>query len=137
MAYWFAGYFAKPPLPVAGELPPGGVRREIDRPFRGVGVLVPSLYDADPPADGVRELARQLGFGPGTDWLFLRYVTWAGVVERVSGLGVCDGREFGPLSVAEPEGARETFLLLMAKFGVSAADALRFPPFERGFWGEQ
>lgn len=70
------------------------------------------------------------------DWLFINYVTWAGQIDSIYRLGSSGGRGFGPVSESADDKVRVVYLDLMAAFGVSPADALNFPPFVRGFWGE-
>ena len=135
MAYRFTGFLAKSPTHPTADV--GTVWRNITTPFVGVGVRLESLLGESLPPDIVRTLAEQFAFTPATDWLFLNYVTWAGRIDSVYGLGVCGGREFGPVEEDNADRTRDAFLRLMSTFGVSADDALRFPPFERGFWGER
>ena len=136
MAFWFSGFFARPPVSRPETLPEGAVWRQISAPFAGVGVRLEHLSGKKPAPDRVEALARQLGIARATDWLYLTYVCWAGRVDSVYGLGVRGGRLFGPIVESAVRLARDAYLELMGEFGVGPADALRFPPFERGFWGE-
>jgi hypothetical protein len=136
MAYWFAGFFAKPIIIRPSLLSEGAVWRDITAPFHGVGVYVGSLINQTPPLDEVSNLAQRLGIGGATDWIFLRYICWAGQVEFIYGLGSRGGRRFGPVEASDVGQARDMYVGLIAEFGVEEADALRFPPFERGFWGD-
>jgi hypothetical protein len=88
----------------------------------------------DPAA--VDKLLRTVGLNAARDWLYLDYCTWAGPIDSVFGLGVTGGRAFGPVNESADDQVAAAYLSLMAEFGVRPADALRFPPFVRGFWGE-
>jgi hypothetical protein len=136
VTYRFNGFFARPPVSRPTGLPAGAVWRDITAPFVGVGVRirVTGLGDGEPGPVEARQLLAAVGLAGASDWLYLSYVTWAGPIDHVYGLGVSAGREFGPVS--EGDEARAAYLALMAEFGVSEADALNFPPFVRGFWGE-
>jgi hypothetical protein len=136
MAYWFTGFFAAPVLPRPDPLPLGAVWREITSPFSGVGVSLPSLLGNTPARDEVEALARQLGVAAADRWLYLTYVCWAGRIDFVYGLGASGGLPFGPVKEDDQDTVKDTYIRLMAQFGVSAEDALRFAPFQRGFWGE-
>jgi hypothetical protein len=136
MAYWFTGFFARPVLERPAGLPGNAVWREITSPFVGVGVRLTGLDDDRPGPDEARRLLAEVGLGGAADWLYLGYVTWAGRVESVYGLGSSGGREFGPVRETDADKARGAYLWLMGEFGMAPADALNFPPFVRGFWGE-
>ena len=139
MAYRFTGFFARPSVECPTTLPAGAVWRETPVPFIGVGVRVRvfGLADDEPKPDEARRLLAEVGLSDATDWLYLNYVTWAGRIDSVYGLGASGGREFGPISESDVDKTRAAYLELMDAFGVAAADALNFPPFVRGFWGEQ
>lgn len=136
MAYRFAGFFARPLLERPTVLPDTAVWREITTPFIGVGVRLLGLADAKPGRDEARKLLADVGLGGADDWLYLSYVTWAGRIDNVYGLGASDGREFGPVSESDGDTVRTAYLGLMGEFGVAPADALNFPPFARNFWNE-
>jgi hypothetical protein len=134
--YRFTGFFARPAIDCPAVLPAGTVWREITTPFTGVGVRLPSLADDEPGPEEARRLLAEVGLGGAADWLFINYVTWAGPIDNVYGLGSAGGREFGPISESRRETARAAYLELMGAFGVASAAAVHFPPFVRGFWGE-
>jgi hypothetical protein len=133
--YQFDGFFAKPVIDRPITLPEGAVWRSITAPFVGVGVRLPALLGQSPDPVEVYRVLREVGLSTVKDWLYLRYDCWAGQIDYVYGLGVRDGHGFGP---AKDDGAqaRAVYLELMGGFGVQPADALAFPPFVRGFWGE-
>lgn len=134
--YRFTGFFARPVFRPLSTLPDGAVWREVVAPFVGVGVRMPPLVDDEvSPAEARRVLA-DYGLTSATDWLYLSYVTWAGRIDGVYGLGAVNGREFGPVGEWDGDKTRAAYLKLMGAFGVAEADALNFPPFVRGFWGE-
>jgi hypothetical protein len=133
--YSFAGFFAKLPMAQPEILPTGAVWRAIDKPFTGVGVRLPELEEEVLDAARVNELARRLGFVAG-DWLYLNYVCWGGDLDYVYGLGSRGGYSFGPLEESARDSVEAAYTGLMGEFGVTVEDALRFPPFVRGFWGE-
>jgi hypothetical protein len=136
MTYRFAGLFARPTIERPTVLPRGAVWREITTPFVRVGVRLSDLANDKPGPEEARRLLADVGLGGAVDWLYLSYVTWAGPINSVYGLGAAGGQEFGPVRMWDVDKARGAYLELMAAFGVSPADALRFPPFVRGFWGE-
>jgi hypothetical protein len=136
MAYRFTGFFARPTIERPAVLPDTAVWREITVPFAGVGIRLPSLANDEPGPDEARRLLAEVGLGGAADWVYLSYVTWAGPIDSVYGLGVSGGRAFGPVGESEGDKARAAYLELMGAFGVAPADALHFPPFVRGFWGE-
>jgi hypothetical protein len=119
-------------------LPAGAVWRDITVPFVGVGVRlgVTGLGDDEPGPAEARQLLAAVGLGGASDWLYLSYVTWGGLIDHVYGLGVTGGREFGLVSESDRDKVLEAYLSLMSEFGVPAADALNFPPFVRRFWDE-
>lgn len=135
--YRFTGIFARPVMVRPATLPAGAVWREVAAPFAGVGVSLPGLADEKPAPDEARQLLNEVGLGGAADWLFINYVTWAGSIEAVYGLGLSGGRAIGPVGETADDKVRATYLKLMRAFGVGPADALNFPPFVRGFWSEQ
>jgi len=136
VVYRFTGFFARPVIKPPATLPAGSVWREVTAPFLGVGVSMSNLVNRDPGLDEARRLLAGVGLGDATDWLFINYVTWAGPIEDVYGLGVSGGRAFGPVAESDDDKTRAAYLELVGEFGVAEADALNFPPFVRGFWGE-
>jgi hypothetical protein len=135
MAYEFEGLFARPPVVRPGGLPEGAVWRAIDTPFRGVGLLLPESFGRTQDVAAVWQLSQQFGFA-SADWLYLTYLCWGGRIDFVYGFGSRDGRAFGPITESAPDAVQGAYTRLMNEFGVSAADALNFPPFVRGFWGK-
>ncbi len=137
MAYEFAGFFARPTLPCPESLPPGGVWRDIDAPFVGVGVRLPSLIDDDtlPSPPDLHALARDLGLHDADRWIYMTYICLGGDIDFVYGLGSRGGVPFGPVKEDAPEKVEATYTGLMEQFGISAEVALRFAPFMRGYWG--
>lgn len=136
MAYRFTGFFARPSIECPDMLPDGVVWRKISVPFLGVGVRLVSPHNDKPDTDEAKRLLMDVGLGDATDWLYLNYVMWAGHIDYLYGLGVSSGRKLGPVAEADEEATQEAYLKLMGEFGVAPADALNFPPFERGFWNE-
>jgi hypothetical protein len=134
--YRFTGFFARPAVEQPATLPAGAVRREITAPFAGVGVRLPALAGKEPGLDEAQRLLAEVGLGGAADWLFIDYVTWAGPIDSVYGLGLSGGRAFGPVAESDGDKTRAAYLELMGAFGVAEANALNFPPFVRGFWGE-
>jgi hypothetical protein len=134
--YRFTGFFARPVIERPVTLPAGATWREIIAPFAGVGVRLPGLANDEPVTDEVLRLLTEVGLGGAADWIFISYVTWAGPIDRVYGLGWSSGRAFGPIGETADDKVRAAYLDLMGKFGVAPPDALIFPPFVRGFWGE-
>ena len=100
MAYRFNGFFARPPVDRPTTLPEGAVWRDIVAPFVGVGVRirVTGIGDDEPGPEDARTLLAAVGLGGASDWVYLSYVTWAGPIDSVYGLGVSGGREFGPVA---------------------------------------
>jgi hypothetical protein len=134
--YRFTGFFARSVDERPATLPAGAVWREVAAPFSGVGVRLPGLANDEPGPDEARRLLAEVGLGGVADWLFINYVTWAGPIESVYGLGSSGGQTFGPVGESARDNVRAAYLELMGAFGVAPADALNFPPFVRGFWGE-
>jgi hypothetical protein len=134
--YRFAGFFAKPWIDRPTSLPEGAVWRSVSVPFAGVGVRLPALIGQSPDPAEVERLLRQVGLHAATDWLYLTYDCWAGRIDYVYGLGVRSGHAFGPAKESDVSKVRAAYLELMGEFGVQPADALAFPPFVRGFWGD-
>ena len=134
--YRFTGFFARPVIERPATLPNGASWREVATPFAGVGISLPGLTNDKPGVGEACKLLAEVGLGGATDWLFINYVTWAGPIDSVYGLGASGGRAFGPSNESDRETVRAAFLELMGAFGVTPADALNFPPFVRGFWGE-
>ncbi|MBM3978831.1 MAG: hypothetical protein FJ304_00835 [Planctomycetes bacterium] len=136
MSYRFTGFFARPDLAAPTLVLPYAVWREITAPFVGVGLRVTGLANDESAPDEAQRLLADVGLSDAADWLYLHYSTWAGQIECVYGLGVVAGQSFGPVRDDSRNGTRQAFLQLMANFGIAPADALAFPPFVRGFWGE-
>jgi hypothetical protein len=136
VAYEFAGFFAQPKLQRPGALPPGGIWREIDSPFIGIGVRLPSLIDEDalPAPAGLYTLAQQLGLHAADSWLYLTDVCWGGDIDFVYGLGFRGGVPFGPIEESAHQKVEAAYIGLMEWFGVSATVALQFEPFVHGYW---
>jgi hypothetical protein len=134
--YWFTGFLARPVIECPSSLPVGAVWREIVVPFHGVGVRFSARTNDKPAPAEVQRLLAEVGLGSAAAWVYLSYVTWAGHLESVYGLGASGSREFGPAGAWDESEARAAYLELMGEFGVVQADALNFPPFARGFWGE-
>lgn len=97
---------------------------------------MPGLANDEPGPDEALRLLAEAGLGGAADWLFINYVTWAGPIDSVYGLGSSGGRAFGPVAESDGDRTRAAYLELMAAFGLAEADARYFPPFVRGFWGE-
>lgn len=136
MAFWFTGFFARPRIDPPTVLPAGAVWREIAVPFVGVGVRLLAQFDNKLNPTEVNRLRVEVGLNEAVDWLFISYVTWGGRIDGVYGLGATGGRAFGPIRESDQEPAEAAYLVLMGEFGVTPADALNFPPFARGFFGE-
>jgi hypothetical protein len=136
MGYRFTGFLARPSVKRPATLPSGAVWREIAAPFAGVGVALPALAGREPGPDEVQRLLAEVGLSGAADWLFIDYYTWAGPIDCVYGLGSAGGGGFGPVGESARDKVRASYLGLMGAFGVAEADALNFPPFVRGFWGE-
>ena len=134
--YRFTGFFARHATERPVTLPAGAVWREVAAPFTGVGVSLAGLADDEPGPDEARRLLAEVGLAGAADWLFINYVTWAGPIDSVYGLGVSGGRAFGPVAESDGDKTRAAYLELMGEFGVAQADALNFPPFVRGYWAE-
>ncbi|MGL6073963.1 MAG: hypothetical protein ACRC8S_07365 [Fimbriiglobus sp.] len=136
MSYRFTGFFARSLVEQPTTLPVGAVWRTITSPFIGIGVSLPDRADLEPTTEEVRRLLAEVGLGGETDWLFIEYDTWGGPIDSVYGLGSSGGQAFGPVSESAHDKVQAAYLSLMAAFGLAEADALDFPPFVRGFWGE-
>ncbi len=136
MGYRFTGFFAQPRVDQPAKLPTGVVWREISAPFTGVGISLPERTGKRPGPDEVQRLLAEVGLGDTINWLFIDYATWAGPIDCVYGLGSSAGRAFGPVDESARDAVEPAYLELMRAFGLTPADALNFPPFVRGFWGE-
>jgi hypothetical protein len=134
--YQFAGFFAKPALERPDELPPNTVWREISSPFVGVGVRLPDLIGKAPRQSEIFRLLKAVGLGRAASWLYINYTCWGGRIDSIYGLGMHGRRFFGPVKETDLSIVRDDYVDLMSEFGVQEADALNFPPFKRGFWGE-
>jgi hypothetical protein len=134
--YRFTGFFVRPAIERPAALPAGVIWREVAAPFAGVGVYLPGLVGKKPGLDEARQLLAEVGLNGAADWLFIDYVTWAGRIDSVSGLGSSGGRAFGPVAESDGEKTRAAYLKLMGAFGVAEVDAFDFPPFVRGFFNE-
>ena len=136
MAYQFAGFFAQPAVSKPLDLPANAVWREITSPFAGVGVRLPDLIGSRPAVADVESLASQLGLEKADRWLYLIYVCWGGTIDFVYGVGSSMGTRFGPFEESALDRVERVYTELMGSFGVSPTDALQFPPFIRGYWGD-
>jgi hypothetical protein len=134
--YRFTVFFARPAIERPAALPAGAVWREVTAPFAGVGVRLPGLANDEPGSDEPRRRLAEVGLGGASDWVVLNYVTWAGPIDSVYGIGATGGRDFGPVSESDRGKARAAYLELIGAFGVVPTDALNLPPFVRGFRGE-
>jgi hypothetical protein len=136
VAYLFAGFFVRPAVPRPDVLPKGAVCRDVVSPFTGVGLRIPNLIDVMPDPDTVQVLAREMGLEASECWLYLNYSCWGGAIDFVYGLGARYGEPFGPIEESNFAATEAAYVGLMAQFGLSAKAALRFKPFERGYWGD-
>ena len=136
MSYQFAGFFAAPDVPEPKSLPPGGVWREIAKPFVGVGLRIPEFVGKSPEPGLVVSLAQELGIASSSNWLYVTYDCWAGEIDFIYGIGSRDAITFGPIETSDSSQIKSFYTSLMQHFGVNEADAFQFAPFERGFWGE-
>jgi hypothetical protein len=138
VAYEFVGFLARPTVARPEALPEGAVWREITAPFVGVGVRLPTSDDLEalPAPDDVQALARSLGVIAANRWLYLHYVCWGGDIDFVYGLGSLDGVPFGPVEESDHDKVEAAYVGLMEHLGIAEADALRFDPFTRGYWGD-
>ena len=137
MTYQFAGFFAAAKMRKPESLPQGATWREITSPFQGVGVLLPHLIGKVAQPDHVQSLAQEIGIPEGTTWLFLQYDCWGGEIDFVFGMGMAAGVPFGPVEESDRGHVEAAYTKLMGQFGVGPEGALKFAPFERGFWGER
>jgi len=94
------------------------------------------MLGSAPSADQVNTLAAALGIAKAQSWLYLTYDTW-GRIDSVYALGVQDGKAFGPIDDSDLNTVETTFVEVMARIGIGSESALRFKPFERGFWAPQ
>jgi hypothetical protein len=138
VAYEFVGFLARPTVTRPESLPDGAVWREITAPFVGVGVRLPTSFNRNalPAPDAVQVLARSLGVIAANRWLYLDYVCWGGDIDSVYGLGSRDGVPFGPVEESNLDRVKAVYVGLMGHLGITEAEALRFEPFTRGYWGE-
>ena len=137
MAYWFSGFFARPQIPRPAIFPARACWRSITAPFDGVGVRLPELQEERPEVERIEALADQLGLSASQSWVYLTYTCWAGKIDSVYGMAQSqDGVRIGPLDESDWKKTKETYVALMAHFGILAQDALDFAPFRRGFWGD-
>jgi hypothetical protein len=137
MGYQFAGFFIAAEMPKPESLPKAATWREIESPFRGVGILLPNLIGKVVQSAQVQSLAQEIGIAAGMTWLFLQYDCWGGEIDFVFGLGVAAGMPFGPVEESALSLVEAAYTRVMGQFGISAEAALNFAPFKRGFWGEQ
>jgi hypothetical protein len=135
--YEFVGFFARPAVPRPLLLCPDVVWREIDSRFHGIGVRLP-VEDRDilPTPSDVEALARQCGLEAAECWVYLNYVCWGGHIDFVYGIGSRRGVRFGPVQEDAQDLVEAAYIGLMEQFGLSAAVAMQFEPFRRGYWGE-
>jgi hypothetical protein len=136
VTYRFAGFLCPSRIERPATLPPGAVWREIEAPFAGTGVRIPELVGKSPEVEVVQKLAEALGLGASRTWLYITYDCWGGQIDSVYGLGLAKGASFGPIEEDSRAGVKGTFTQLMAHLGLTPEQAMQFPPFERGFWGE-
>ena len=136
MTYQFAGFFCPFRIARPTTLPAGAVWREIARPFVGIGVRLPEFVGKSPETQVIQDLANSLGFGGLNMWLYLSYDCWGGRIDFVYGYGLANGKTFGPVEESALDAVEDTYISIMSRLGIDAEEALRFPPFERGFWGE-
>lgn len=136
MAYRFAGFLTPSRVACPHMLPPGAAWREFPAPFEGSGVRLPELVGKSPDVGTIRELAMSLGFSSVDTWLYLTYDCWGGRIDFIYGFGQVAGESFGPVEEDALIAVEAAFTSLMAKLDITPEQAMRFAPFERGFWGE-
>lgn len=136
MTYRFAGFLSPSRVVCPAVLPSGAAWREISTPFEGSGVRLPEFVGKTPEVGIIRALATTLGFASSERWLYLTYDCWGGQIDYVYGFGCSFGEPFGPREEDARSEVEAAFTSLMGKLGLSTGQALRFTPFERGFWGE-
>ncbi|NOR64145.1 MAG: hypothetical protein GQ535_16865 [Rhodobacteraceae bacterium] len=131
MAYSFKGFFSTASDINRSALPDRCVFRNVTEPFKGCGILAPSM---PPVFDECEDFLRMLGISEN-DWLFLDYETWAGPVDYVLAFGRRSNIRFGPIE-ADGDAAEDAFYQALSEFGLGEDIGVIFPPFERGFFGE-
>ncbi len=136
MTYRFAGFLSSTRIAHPTALPAGAAWREITVPFQGSGVRLTEFLGEVPAIETIEQLAAALGFDSAETWLYLTYDCWGGQVDFVYGFGRRHGETFGPVEEDALPNVEVAFSSLMAKLGLSSDQAMRFTPFERGFWGE-
>jgi hypothetical protein len=138
MAYQFAGFLVptERDLVSAAAVPADAICRPITSPFIGVGIRLPALIGKSPSMSEINAIATAIGVAKAPSWLYLDYDTW-GRIDSVYAAGVHDGEAFGPIDDTNIQTVEATFLQVMSRIGVSPENALRFGPFERGFWAPQ
>ena len=138
MAYKFAGFLVPTEQDIvsAAALPSDAIYRSITSPFVGVGIRLPALIGKAPSVAQISTLAAELGVARAPSWLYIGYETW-GRIDSVYAIGVQEGKGFGPIDDTNIETVEATFVQAMSWIGVDSQNALRFAPFQRGFWAPQ
>lgn len=136
MSYQFAGFFATSDSSLTIELPEKAVLRNICTPFQGLGIRLSHYIGQSISSEDVVLLATQLGLTRCPTWIFLQYDCFGGQIDYVFGVIQTTDRSIKTIEESNLEDVQNTYLDFMKSFGLSNEDALNFPPFHRGFWGE-
>jgi hypothetical protein len=137
MAYQFAGFFIKGKTHQLLELPNNAVVRQITSPFDGFGMRLPAYIGQTVTMEDVLQLSNSIGVSQSAEWIFIQYDCFGGQIDSVSGVTCSQACPSPYKEDSNYDTVQQSFLNLMQSFGVDHQDAINFPPFKRGFWGDK
>ena len=135
MSFQFSGFFVKKRVP-------RDINKHkdvekvvaIDKPFSGVGISVPKFISKDPTQDELLALASNLGITDGLDWMFIVYECFGGQIDYLFGYQNKNSQTFGPVQDSALDTVENSYIEFMHNFGVGKNKAIKFVPFERGYF---
>ena len=136
MGFQFSGFFVKDISIATLDRSVDGVEiiKEINAPFKGVGISVPKFISKDPSLKELEELASAIGLKLENEWLFMVYECFGGQIDYIFGYINDSGRSVGPIQESALTKVENIYINLMADFNVNEKEALAFEPFERGYF---
>ncbi|AJQ93382.1 hypothetical protein [Gynuella sunshinyii] len=108
--------------------------KSFDKPFSGIGISIPKFTSKDPELDELLALSKTLGLDESGDWAFMIYECFGGSIDYLYGYQNRKGAIYGPITEPSLEKVEDTYVEFMHNFGVGKNKALKFEPFERGYF---
>lgn len=137
MGYQFSGFFVKDTKPdQINSLDEIEGIKLVEKPFKGIGISVPKFKSKDPSDDELFKLANDIGLTPKMEWMFIVYECFGGQMDYLFGYINKNNETIGPVQESAWDKLESAYIEFMHSFGIGKNKALKFEPFERGFFCE-